>query len=217
MKLIKVIIAGMILLLAGMIPAHQAIAQYSKMPTHQREMSLGQYQFRDAMNKLWEDHITWTRLYIVSALGGLPDKDAVAQRLLQNQVDIGNAIKPYYGDVAGDKLTGLLKDHILLAAEIVGDAKAGDNAKMQDANKRWYANADEIATFLSTANSQYWPLADMQKMMHEHLDLTSQELSARLKGDWAADIAAYEKVHAQILNMADMLATGIIDQYSTKF
>ena len=169
------------------------------------------------MNKLWEDHVTWTRLYIVSALAGLPDKDPTAQRLLQNQTDIGNAVKPYYGDAAGDKLTGLLKDHILIAAEIIGDAKAGDNAKMQDASKRWYANADEIAGFLAGANPQNWHLADMQKMMRDHLDLTTQEVTAQLKGDWNASIAAYEKVHEEILRMSDMLADGIIAQYAVKF
>jgi hypothetical protein len=53
------------------------------------------------MRKLWEDHITYTRNYIISALAELPDADAVAKRLLANQDDIGNAIKPYYGEKAG--------------------------------------------------------------------------------------------------------------------
>jgi hypothetical protein len=103
------------------------------------------------MRKLWEDHITWTRVFVLSALADLPDKQATTDRLLANQVDIGNAIKPYYGDAAGEKLTSLLKTHITTAAELVSAAKAKDNAKVDDAKKRWYANADEIAVFLSTA------------------------------------------------------------------
>src|SRR5688500_20322833 len=71
-----------------------------------------QTAFQDAMRKLWEDHITWTRVFIISAVADLPDKAAATERLLQNQVDIGNAIKPYYGNAAGDKLTTLLKEHI---------------------------------------------------------------------------------------------------------
>src|SRR6476469_8448346 len=90
----------------------------------------------DDMRKLWEDHITWTRLFIVSAVADLPDKDATTQRLLQNQVDIGNAIKPFYGDAAGDKLTALLKEHILGAAALLTAAKAGDNAGVQTASSR---------------------------------------------------------------------------------
>jgi hypothetical protein len=175
-----------------------------------------QAAFQDAMRKLWEDHITWTRVFIISAAADLPDKAAATERLLQNQVDIGNAIKPYYGDAAGDKLATLLKEHITTAAEVVAAAKANDKAKLDDANKRWFANADQIADFLSGANPD-WPAADMRKMMHEHLDLTTAEAVARIKGDWKADVAAYDRVHEQILHMADMLSDGIVKQHSAKF
>lgn len=173
--------------------------------------------FQNAMRKLWEDHVTWTRLFVVGALANLPDKDPTTQRLLQNQTDIGNAVKPFYGDAAGEKLAALLKEHITTAAEVVAAAQANDQTKLGDASKRWYANADEIAAFLSGANPQNWPAAQMKSMMHDHLDLTTAEVVARLKGDWTADIAAYEKIHEQILNMADMLSTGIINQFPKKF
>jgi hypothetical protein len=173
--------------------------------------------FQDAMRKLWEDHITWTRVFIISAAADLPDKSVATERLLQNQVDIGNAIKAYYGDEAGNKLTTLLKEHITTAAEIVAAAKAGDKPKQDDATKRWFTNADQIATYLSDANPKNWPRAEMQKMMRDHLTLTTEEVVARLQGNWAADIAAYDKVHEQILQMADMLSAGIINQHSAKF
>ncbi|HYJ85034.1 MAG TPA: hypothetical protein VEW46_03125 [Pyrinomonadaceae bacterium] len=171
----------------------------------------------DAMRKLWEDHIIWTRVFIISAVADLPDKAAATDRLLQNQVDIGNAIKPYYGDAAGDQLTGLLKEHITTAAEIVAAAKAGDKAKQDDATKRWFSNADQIADFLSKANPKSWPQAEMRKMMRDHLNLTTEQVVARLQGNWAADIAAFDKVHEQILHMADMLTDGIVKQHSAKF
>ena len=173
--------------------------------------------FEGDMRKLWEDHITWTRLYIVSAVAGLPDKDATAQRLLQNQTDIGNAIKPFYGDAAGTQLTALLRDHILVAAELIDAAKAGDKAKQDDATKRWFKNADEIATFLNGANPKNWALADAKMMMHDHLNLTTEEVVAQLKKDWAGSIASYDKIHAQILKMADMLSSGIARQHPDKF
>src|SRR5690242_17471909 len=68
--------------------------------------------FQNAMRKLWEDHITWTRLAIIAILDDRPEKDATVQRLLQNQVDIGNAVKPFYGEAAGNQLTALLHEHI---------------------------------------------------------------------------------------------------------
>ena len=173
--------------------------------------------FHDAMRKLWEDHVTWTRLYIVSAVAGLPDAQPAAERLLRNQSDIGDAIKPFYGEAAGDGLTALLRPHILIAADLVKAAKAGDAAAVAAASARWSANADEIADFLSAANPANWPKATLRAEMHHHLDLTLQEAQARIKGDWAVDIAAYDAVHQHILGMADVLSGGIVRQFPRKF
>ncbi|HEY6041074.1 MAG TPA: hypothetical protein VIX58_03005, partial [Anaerolineae bacterium] len=156
-------------------------------PTH-ATAATSAVDFRNAVRKLWEDHVTWTRLYIVSVAADLPDKDLTAQRLLQNQTDIGNAIKPYYGDDAGNKLTALLKDHILGAADLLAAAKAGDKAKTDAASAKWYANGDDIATFLSGANAKSWPLDAMKAGMKMHLDLTLQESVDRLGGKFADDI-----------------------------
>ena len=101
------------------------------------------------MRKLWEDHVAYTRLYIISVAGGLADAQLTANRLLQNQNDIGNAVADFYGRDGANRLTSLLRDHILIAADLVGAAKAGDAAKQADAKKRWYDNANEIAAFLS--------------------------------------------------------------------
>jgi hypothetical protein len=171
---------------------------------------------QQTMRKLWDDHVVWTRLFIVSTLGGLPDSAATTARLLQNQTDIGNAIKPFYGEAAGTKLTALLKEHILIAADIVKAAKAGDISKLDASKARWTSNADDIAAFLSGANPKNWPAADMKEMMHDHLSLTTSELEARLKKDWIADVAAYDKVDEQIQKMADMLSDGIIKQFPDK-
>lgn len=173
--------------------------------------------FRQAVRKQWEDHVTWTRVYIIAAVAGLPEAESAAQRLLQNQVDIGNAIKPFYGDAVGDKLTALLKDHILIAIELLDAAKSGDAARFEAANKNWYDNADQIAAFVNSANPDHWPLDEMQSMMRTHLNLTLEEATARLSQDWAGDVAAYDKIHDEILEMADMLVAGIIGQFPKQF
>jgi hypothetical protein len=170
-----------------------------------------------AMDKLWEDHITWTRMYVISAAADLPDTDAVAARLLKNQEDIGNAIKPLYGEEAGGQLTTLLKEHITIAVDLVSAAKAGDSAGIEEANTRWTENANQIGTFLSTANPDNWTEAEMQEMMNTHLALTLEEATARLNGDWQADIAAYDKVHDAMLEMSGMLTKGIVAQFPDKF
>ena len=211
-------VAGNDALAANPGPGH-VVAHGDHQSEHQQaaRLSARQLAFHDSMRKLWEDHITWTRLFIVSFAADLPDTDATAQRLLQNQTDLGNAIKPFYGDAAGDQLTGLLREHILIAADLLTAAKAGDSAGVADAQARWYTNADEIAAFLHAANPDEWPLDEMKLMMRTHLDLTLAEAVARLQRDWPADIAAYDQVHEEILQMADMLSTGIIHQFPKKF
>ena len=172
---------------------------------------------RTAMDRLWEDHITWTRMVIVDFAAGLPDLPTAEARLLRNQSDIGNAIKPYYGRAAGNKLTSLLRTHILEAVPVLQAAKAGDKAKLTQALKAWYANADQIARFLSSANPQNWPLGMMRSMMKQHLALTTKEAVARLQGDWRADVVAYDQVHTEILQMSHMLSSGIVQQFEARF
>ena len=185
--------------------------------THDSTVPVHTASLRDDMRKLWEDHITWTRNYIIAAEAGSPDTDATATRLLQNQTDIGDAIKPLYGDAAGTQLTSLLRDHILTAADLITAAKANDADKVAATKDKWYANADAIADFLATANPKNWPATEMRQMMHDHLDITLAEAVDHLKGDYAADIADYDKVHTQILKMADMLTDGIVAQFPEQF
>lgn len=173
--------------------------------------------FHDAMRKLWVDHVTWTRLFIVSAASGNPDTQATTQRLLDNQRDIGNAVAGFYGKEAGDKLTELLREHILLAADIVTSSKAGDGAKAAKAQKRWYENANEIAVFLHGANPKNWPEATLKSVMKMHLDQTLAEATHRLEGKYDQDIKDFDEALNHILMMADTLSGGIIAQFPSKF
>jgi hypothetical protein len=173
--------------------------------------------FASNMRKLWQDHIIWTHLYVITAAANLPDKELVTQRLLRNQVDIGDAIRPFYGPQAGDTLTQLLKDHILLAAAIIDDVKSNNTAKLNQDNTKWYANANAIATFLSNANPENLPLAEIQAMMKMHLDLLKKDVLDRIGGNYAEDVKAVDVIHQQILDMADTISVAIIRQFQEKF
>ena len=170
----------------------------------------------DAMRKLWSDHVFWTRLYIIEAAAGAPSLQNTTNRLLQNQTDIGNAITPYYGAAAGSQLANLLRQHILIAADLVTAAKAGDQAKVADADRRWHANADDIATFLSGANPN-WPKATVLGMLNQHLALTTQEATNQLQGRWPESAANFDSIFTQILGMADALSDGIVKQFPNRF
>jgi hypothetical protein len=180
-------------------------------------ISKQELQFRNDMRKLWEDHVTWTRLAIISLTTDSPDTQATVGRLLKNQDDIGDAIKPFYGNAAGEELSRLLREHILIAADLIAAARAGDGAEVEAQQARWRSNADQIAAFLNAANPRRWKLGEMKEMLYEHLDLTTTEVVSRLQGNWDADVAAYDAIHLQALEMADELSTGIIAQFGRRF
>jgi hypothetical protein len=192
---------------------HSATAQH----VQAHAVTAKQLAFHDAMRKLWEDHVTWTRLAIVSYISELPDLQATEARLLKNQVDIGNAIKPFYGKKAGAKLTSVLKQHILGAVDLMAAAKGGDQAAVARASNAWNANGRQIADLLHVANPTAWPAKEMRSMMQVHLDQTLAEAVDRLKGKHAAEVREYDAIHAHILEMADMLSAGIVKQFAARF
>jgi hypothetical protein len=171
---------------------------------------------RTALRKLWTDHVIWTRQYVVAAVAGAPDAEAAAGRLLRNQEDIGNAIVPLYGAAAGQELTRLLKEHILIAVDLVAAAIKGDKRAFARHDKRWDANADDIAAFLAGANPN-WPEDDVRDLLGQHLSLTKGEAVARLEKDWDADVAAFDDIFTEILTMADALTDGIVAQFPERF
>ena len=171
--------------------------------------------FKMSMRKLWAEHVIWTRSYIVSTLAGGKDAAEIEFRLLRNQVEIGSAFAPYYGQEAGTKLAELLTQHILIAGEVVKAAKKPASAKFLDADKRWHANSDEIATFLSGANPN-WSKDMLLTMFNDHLALTTKQATSRLNKQWAEDIAAFDEVYVQALAMANDLADGVIKQFPEK-
>ena len=180
-------------------------------------ISAEELALRTTMDRLWQEHVVWTRLAIISLTTRAPDTGATVARLLRNQTDIGNAVKPFYGAAAGRQLTGLLREHILIAADLIAAAQTGDGAGVPAQQARWTKNADEIAALLASANPRFWKRGAMKTMMHDHLRLTTDEVVARLKGDWAADVKAYDRVEREILHMSEMLADGLVGQFPARF
>ena len=130
--------------------------------------------FHDGMRKLWEDHVTWTRLAIVTFADGSGGFGPTAGRLLQNQIDIGDAIKPYYGDAAGDRLTALLHDHITIAVELLQAAKAADamRAAMRTHLDQTLTEAsDELQGHYAASITDF-------EAIHAHILMMADQLSA---------------------------------------
>lgn len=173
----------------------------------------------DLMNHLrmlWEQHVTWTRLAIISIVFSLPDEELVIKRLLRNPKDFEAALKPFYGEKAASKFSDLFTSHLVIAAELVKAAKAGDSKAAADAEKRWYANADEIAAFLASINP-YWSQEQWKSMLYNHLAMTKAEAVDMLTKNYAAGIDQFDQIEKQALMMADVMTQGIVSQFPQYF
>jgi hypothetical protein len=175
-----------------------------------------QLSLRLALRRLWSDHVIWTREYVVAAIARTPDAQPAAGRLLANQEHIGGAIAPFYGQAAGSALTDLLKQHIMIAVDLIEAAKAADPVSFAEADRRWDANALQVAALLSSVNPN-WREDDVVDLLRQHLKLTKDEATARLQQSWADDIEAFDQIFTEILTIADVLADGIIKQFPERF
>ncbi len=179
-------------------------------------ISQAELDLSNQMRMLWEQHVVWTRLTILSIANDLPDVNLVTQRLLRNPQDFARVLEPLYGPDIACEFARLFTDHLVIAAELVKAAKAGNDQAAADAERRWYANADQIAAFLARINP-YWSCAEWQTLLHQHLAMTKAEAVDILTGNFAAGIAVYDDIERQALVMADIMTRGIVRHFPLRF
>ncbi|MBV6685799.1 glycosyltransferase [Bacillus sp. JRC01] len=180
-------------------------------------ISQSEVEFENSFRRLWIDHVLWTSNYITSATtADAGDQKQVLTRLLKNQEDIGNAIKPVYGEEAGNQLTGLLKEHIVIAGKIVDAAKRNDTASVNELNKEWYKNADELAAFLSSSNPNL-KNEELKELLYMHLKLVTDDVVASVQKNWSNRITSIDEGVSHIILMSDAISSGVVKQFSDKF
>ena len=175
-----------------------------------------EFRLSNAMRLVWEQHVYWTRMTINSIAFNLPDVDAVTARLLRNATDMGNLLKPFYGNRIAAEYSHLIREHLIIAAELVKAAKAGNQKAVAAVKRRWYANGEEIAEFLSRINP-FISREEFQEMFFEHLALTIEEAVFLLQNNFQSSIAVFDKIEAEALQMADTITNAIVKQFPRRF
>lgn len=155
----------------------------------------------------------WTRSFIISVAADLNDLDLVTQRLLRNPYDFGELFNKFYSNEQANQFQKLLTSHLEIGADLVKNAKQGNTNNVNETRKTWYENADQIAAFLQSINI-YWPQEEWKKLLYDHLDMTEKEATERLKGNYKEDIAIYDDIEQEALQMADLMSHGIIRQFN---
>lgn len=174
-------------------------------------------ELKTNMQKLWADHMIWTYATVDAFFHDPVSLQGKLNRLLQNQKDIGASVVPFYGKEAGDRLAVLLTGHIELAVPVLAAARDNNQTGLTKSLDDWYANASDIAQFLTSANPQNWPAADMEHMMKMHIDQTTEYAVFLLQSDTEKAIAKFDEAFSHMIEMADHLALGIAKQFPGKF
>lgn len=178
--------------------------------------SIDQVNLLTQMNLVWLEHILWTRMLLISISDNLKDLDATQNRLLENPKDIANVFRKYYGNSIADVIEQLLTEHLVIGKDLIVALKNNNQELATTLNKKWYKNADDMAEAFSNINN-FYPKETIRNMLYEHLKLTTNEVSARLKKDYVADIKAYDAVQTEILKMSKFFVNGIINQFPNLF
>jgi len=179
-------------------------------------ISKQEVRLKSDMRLVWEQHVYWTRMTIISIAFNLPDVDFVTARLLRNPTDMGNLLRPFYGNNIAAKFSNLIREHLVIGAELVKAAKAGDQKAVAEIEHRWYANGAQISEFLSTINP-FISEREFRKMFFEHLALTTREAVLMIQKDFKGSIAVFDKIEAEALQMSDTITVAIVKQFPKKF
>lgn len=167
----------------------------------------------DKLRTLWEQHVFWTRSFIISTASDLGDLEAVTNRLLRNPKDFAEIFAMFYGESIAHAFEELFTQHLLIAADLVNAAKKNDTKGVEDARQRWYKNADEIAAFLAKINP-YWDKETWQNLLYSHLQMTEEEAVLRLSQKYAEDVQIFDVIEAEALKMSDYMFCGFIKYFN---
>lgn len=173
-------------------------------------------ELNNEMRRLWQEHGIWTKLAITALASNAPDTQLVTARLLRNGDDFAKLFSNFYDPTSSQKFGELIKEHLMIAADLVMAAKRNDTNAMNAIEKKWYANADEIANFMGSINP-YWNVFEVRNMLHQHLALVKDEAVAILNHKYAEEITIFDQIGMQAMMMADMFTNGIIQQFPDKF
>ncbi len=166
-------------------------------------------QLHDDMRRAWAQHVYWTRMLLISIAEHLTDQGAVTTKVMENPQEIADIFAPYFSQEAANEITNLLTEHLQIGTELITALRDNQMDKANELNKQWHVNAEKIAEALAAMNPNY-DKRQLQNMLEQHLDMTAQEVSARLARDYPEDIKAFDQVEQGAEEMADYLSSGIV-------
>lgn len=212
--IIIVILLGFVGLYIGFLTRPVSRSGQSSSPTNSSSPAL--IELSTTSSQLLGDRIFWTRMYLIDVMSNNGFADADLSRLMNNQEDIGNVIKPYYGEKASNIVTNFLKKDISDMVTFVDATKVQDTRAQAKANNDWHTNANQTTDFLARENTNF-SVTDMHFMVKSYLDMTQQEIKDIVGKKYDASISDFDIMRNNMTQVADALASGIRQQFPERF
>lgn len=172
---------------------------------------------RVVLNNLEAEHVDLASAATRAGFDGDPQFAAAAESLGRNTNDLSAAVASVYGEEAGAKFKEIWASHIGFFVDYTVAAKAGDQAKMDEAVKNLNGYVEAISAFLSQANPNL-PKDAVAQLVGEHVGLLKEAVDKHGAGDYSGSYDAQSRARAQITNkIADTLAGAIVKQNPDKF
>jgi len=218
MKILPVAAAATLAAILFAVPsADAAEAAHAHAAAAQAPASAKLQATKTALRALWQGHIEAVRKVVVAEIAGDNGALKTAEgEVVANAHGIANAIAPYYGQPAADKLFTLLAGHYGAVKAYLDASVAKDVKKQGAATDEMTSNAEEIATFLSTANP-HLPKSTLMELLQIHASHHIAQIQELIAKNPAAEAKTRAAMSAHMDVLADALATGIAAQFPNKF
>lgn len=159
---------------------------------------------------LWMTLSMWLRAFLVSTYTGLPYQESVMKKLYSMPVDVGNTLRIFFGDKITDDYVNLLSQYILLYQYIFVSQKNGDIAAVEQYTKQLYENIRVRSEYFARINP-FWKANDWEMLMRNFADLTLEESTTFLTGEYDRNIQIFDRILTQSTLMGDYFSEGLID------
>ena len=176
------------------------------------EMRPEQRELNNDMRQAWSQHNFWGNMFLVSLFHTLENLDAVKMRLEQSPEDIAAVFQSFYASPTVTQIRNLLAEHVRLAGEMANAMKNGNMERSTQLETQLNQNADQMARLLANANSNY-DYEELRRMMRNHLNLMQDTMTSELSGDHNEAVRLMGENEDQLMDMADVLTEGLVQQF----
>ncbi len=176
-------------------------------------ITYGQMNLINTLRKFWMELPMWRRAYLVSYASNFGDLDVIGSRLYDAPTDLGNVLEPFFGDPAARTIENMIREQIVIGAQILRAEKTGDIQTINQNTEALYRNADRLAAYLAQVNPN-WDEQTWKNLLYDYYKTTILEMVLVLSGKYTESVTLYESMEDQALNIADYMAKGMIPYFT---